>query len=198
MMRRALVYRQGFSMVETVLSVLLVSGVMVAALNSVGAATTGRQFADRRARGQLLAESLMTEIMATAYQDEDGLGTQGLESGESGADRSRYDDVDDYKNRTDAPPAERDGTKIDGFENWSRSVTVVLVDPANPANIAVTDGGVKRVRVVVKCNSVQVASLTAFKTSTDPIAGKSKNILIDVVEGLEEILFPTKIGIELE
>lgn len=190
--------RRGFSIVETVLSVILVSGVIVAALNSVGAAITGRQFADRRARGQLLAESLLTEIMATAYTDENNLGTQGLESGEAGTDRTNFDDVDDYKNQTDAPPTNRDGSALAEFGQWSRSVTVALVDPLNPGAISLTDEGVKRVRIIVKCNDVQVASLTAYKTRTDPVAGKSKGILIETVEGLEAMLDPGGVGSGVE
>jgi hypothetical protein len=172
------------------MSVLLVSGVLVAALNSVGAASTSRQLADRRARGQLLAESLLTEVMATAYQDEDNLGTQGLETGEAGSDRTKYDDVDDYKARTDSPPVNQDGSAIAGFDNWSRTVTVMLVEPTNPGALALSDKGVKRIRVVVECNGAQVASLTGFKTRTDPVAGKTKGILIEVVEGLEALLIP--------
>lgn len=174
--------RTGFGFVETVFSILLVGGVLVAALNSVGAATTGRNHAESRARGQLLAESLMAEILAQAYQDESMLGTMGLESGEADVNRMKFDDVDDYRNYTDSPPSLRDGTLIEGFSHWTRTVSVVRADATSLNSIAMTDSGLKRIRITVKCNKVTVASLVGFKTSTDPIAGRSRNLLIEVLD----------------
>lgn len=180
MIRRT--HRPAFSIVETVFSVLLVGGVLVAAFNSAGAASVGRQHADRHARGQLLAESLMTEIFAQAYQDEDKLATLGLETGEGGANRTTFDDVDDYRNYTDSPPTLRDGTPIDGFSNWSRTVSVVRSTPSSPNTIPTSESGLKRIKVTVKCNGVLVATLVGLKTSTDPVAGKTKGILVEVLE----------------
>jgi len=171
-----------FGVVETLFSILLVGGVLVAALNSVGAATSGRQRTDGHARGQLLAESLMTEILAQAYADKGSPSNLGPESGEAGANRNLFDDVDDYHNYTDATPKLRNGASIDGFSRWNRSVLVYRANPQNPNANSVSESGVKRIKVTVKYNGVPVAYLAAFKTSTDPVAGKTKGILVQELE----------------
>ena len=168
--------RSGFGFVETVFSVLLVGGVMVAALHSVGASITGRKFADGRARGQFLAESLMTEILAQAYQDEDKLGTLGPETGEADVHRKGFDDVDDYRNYTDSPPKVREGDAIAGFSNWSRTVSVLRADTTSLNAISTTETGLKRVKITIKYNGVPVAALVGFKTSTDPMAGGTRQL----------------------
>ncbi len=186
-------HRPAFSIVETVFSMLLVSGVVVAALGSVGAATTGRKHTDGRGRGQLLAESLMTEILAQAYQDSDGLQTFGLESGEAATDRKYFDDVDDYRAYTDSPPRLHDGTEIPGLSGWSRVVSVQRSDPLSPNSIPTTESGLKRIKVTVKCNNMTVATLTGFKTNTDPVAGKSSGVLTKVIVGLDTVLEPASV-----
>jgi len=180
MIRRPTNQVGAFSIVETVFSILLVSGVVVAALNSVGAATSSRHFVDGKARGQLLAESLMTEIMAQGYVDDSGAATLGPEMAEVDVDRNEFDDVDDYRNYIDSPPKNREGELISGFSNWSRTVSVVLADPVLPNNLAAEDAGVKKIKITVKCDGVPVATLVAFKTGTDPVAGKSKQTPINV------------------
>jgi hypothetical protein len=167
----------GFGFVETVFSILLVGGVMVAALNTVGASITGRKIAVGWGRGQLLAESLMTEILAQPYTDEDKLGTLGLETGETDVHRKRYDDVDDYRNFVDSPPKSRDGTSIPGLTDWSRTVSVVrAADTTSLNTLSAAESGLKRIKITVKCGGTTVATLVAFKTSTDAVTGSSKQI----------------------
>ena len=167
---------RAFGCVETIFSILLVGGVMVAALHSIGASVTGRKFSDGRARGQFLADSLMTEILAQAYQDEDNAGLLGLETGEADVHRNKFDDVDDYRGHTDSPPKHRDGNAINGFSNWSRIVTVNRADLQAPNTALISESGLKRIKITVKHNNVPVATLVAFKTSTDPAAGKAKKM----------------------
>lgn len=175
--------RRGLGMVEIVFSVVLVGTVMVAAMNAAGAAAAARSLADDRARGQLLAESLMTEILAQKYIDESQPTTMGPESGESQpSNRVAFDDVDDYRNYTDYPPKAEDGTPIAGFANWTRVVAVAFVEPSSPSSLAASDSGLKRITITVKHNGAAVATLVAFKPYTDPVAGTSKQILVQTID----------------
>jgi hypothetical protein len=164
--------RDAFSIVEAVISLVLVSGVMVASLNAVGASFTAQRGIGDRARGQLLANDLMSEILAQAYEDPNETVALGLESSEiGGVNRSLYDDVDDYRAVTDSPPNLKDGTAMQGFTGWTRSVVVVRVDPNNLTTLAISESGAKRITITVQHGNVIVATLEAIKTKASPPAG---------------------------
>jgi len=164
--------RSGLSIVEAVISLVLVSGVMVVSLNTVGASFTAQRGIGDRARGQLLANDLMTEILGRAYEDPNEPVVFGLEASEiGGVDRSLYDDVDDYRGVTDSPPRLKDGTAIQGFTGWSRSVIVLRTDPNNLTVLSLTESGAKKITVTVKHGNVTVAKLLGIKTKASPASG---------------------------
>ncbi len=154
--------RRAFSMAETLMSVVLVGGLLVVALRTVGASVVWRQSAADVGIGELLAQDLMTEILIQRYEEPVDPVTFGRESGESGGDRSLYDDVDDYDGWSSTPPELRDGTVLAHLGGWTRQVRVVYADP-NDLNVMVgTDQGVKRIDVTVAKNDIPVTSLTAL------------------------------------
>ena len=65
----------GFTLVEAAISIVLVSVMLVAALNTVGAAKLGQQKTAARGRAHLLAQELMSEIMRQDYADPQDIGT---------------------------------------------------------------------------------------------------------------------------
>ena len=163
---------RAFSLAETLVSILLVSGLLVVALNTVGAAMVGRQKISDTARGQLLAQDLMAEILPLLYEEPDDTPTFGRESSEAGTSRESYDDVDDYHNWTSTPPEYRDDTAIPGLSVWSRSVVVEYVDSNDLTTVVVSDQGVKRITVTVKRDDRVVASLVAVRgAASDAMRG---------------------------
>ena len=171
-----------FSIVEAVISIALVSGVLVAALNTVGASFAAQRGVGDRARGQLLANGLMTEILATAYEDPNETIAFGLEVSESVAtNRTLCDDVDDYRNIVDSPLRLKDGTAIQGFTGWSRSVVVLRVSTSDLNTPAAGETGAKKIIVTVKHGQVPVATLVGIKTKVSPQAGKSRSKLLDIL-----------------
>ena len=66
--------RAGFTLVEAAISTVLVSGLLVAALNTVGATKLGQQNTAERGHGYLLAQELMSEIMRQDYADPEDVG----------------------------------------------------------------------------------------------------------------------------
>lgn len=171
--------RAALSLVETLLSVVLVGGLIAVSLNLVGASAVGNQKSGDRSRGQLLAEALASEILMQAYANPDGAPLWGLEVGESNASRTTFDDVDDYDGWTESPPTLRDGTVLADFGGWSRSVAVAWVDADNLNQPILLDEGVKRVTITVRHNGVPAATRTVIRTDEGPSgAGPSVITLI--------------------
>jgi hypothetical protein len=153
-------------MVEAVFCVVLVSGLVVASLDTLGASKMAQRNLGERALGQLLASSLMSEILSQSYKDPNETPVFGLEASENSLTRAGWDDVDDYWDWTASPPQNRDGTNIPGLTGWRQTVQVVRVNPADFNTTSLTDSGVKRITVTITHNNVVVATLVAVKTGT--------------------------------
>lgn len=151
-----------FSLAETVMSIALVGGLLVVALNTVGNTASGRQKMSDRGRGQLLAQDLMAEILSQDYEEPVDAPTFGRESSETGGSRTNYDDVDDYDAWDSSPPEYRDGTAIGNLNGWRREVVVTWVDPDDLTAVSVTPTGVKRITVEVQRDGVPMAQLVAI------------------------------------
>lgn len=137
-----------FTLVEVVISLLVVGIMLVAALNTVGGVFRTYAIAQERQQGDALAMELMAEILHERYEDPNGSPAFGLEAGESSALRAGYDDVDDYDGWSAYPPRSRDGTALAGAKTWTREVTVEWVDVLDPTVVVGGDSGLKRITVV--------------------------------------------------
>jgi len=153
---------RAFTLVESVISLVIVGVMLVAALNTVGASRLNQYKTSTRAQGRLLAESLLAEIFTQRYA------LFGVEVGEDAGTRDAFDDVDDYHTWTSSPPTEKTGAEMASWGRWQRSVTVEWVDPANPALVQGTESLAKRVTVKVSCGNMPVATLVAIKTDWEP------------------------------
>jgi MSHA pilin protein MshD len=156
---------KAFTLVEAVIAIVIISVMLVAALNTVGAARLSQQKTSQVSRGQMLAEALMSEILAQRYKEDISSTTLGPDSGESTGIRVDFDDVDDYDQWSAQPPEEKDGTQIPNLEQWTRAVTVDWVEAEDFDEIESSDSGVKLITVtVVNPNGITVAQLTAIRS----------------------------------
>lgn len=156
--------RAGVTLVETVLSLLIISGAFVAALNSIASARAAQAVVTERQLGMVLAEDLMAEIMSKPNYSEGS--SVGPENDEMAAmNRSLFDDVDDYHSWSSSPPVDAQGKAIAGAEAYSRQVGVSWVEPENPALDATRDTGLVRITVTVKRGNKTVAELSAFRSN---------------------------------
>ena len=160
--------RPALTLVEVVVSTLIVGLMTVAALDGLGAATRSSYSAGNRGVAQGLADDLMAEVLATAYSDPNGSAVFGLEAGES-APRVNFDDVDDFNAWNQKPPQAADGTTIADRTDWRQRVTVERVVPTNPtqATPGSTDQGAKRICVKIEYKDVVLAEQYAIVTDTD-------------------------------
>jgi len=157
--------RTAFTLVEAVIATVIVSVMLVAALGTVGTSRLVQQKVSLSSRGRLLAESLLAEIIQQAYQDPDETVAFGAESGEKTNNRSDFDDVDDYHGWSQSPPKTKSGSAIPASTGWTRTVTVVWVDPAAPAQTETSESGAKRITVTARYSNVAYATLVAVRTN---------------------------------
>jgi len=157
--------RRGISLVETVISMLIVAIMAVAALRTVGSSAVARQTQAAQCRGPALARQLMAEILPNHYAEPDETPQFGTETGESSSSRSNYDDVDDYNGWSSTPPAANDATAMSDLSGWTRSVTVRYVDPDNLTTVVGSDQGLKRITVTVTDPRGRESVLTALRSS---------------------------------
>ncbi|MEX2092893.1 MAG: hypothetical protein WD971_09460 [Pirellulales bacterium] len=160
--------RPALTLVEVVVSTLIVGLMTVAALDGLGAATRSSDSAGNRGVAQGLADDLMAEVLATAYHDPNGSAVFGLEAGEV-APRVNFDDVDDFHGWNQKPPQAADGTTIADRTDWRQRVTVERVVPTNPIQLTAgaSDQGAKRICVKIEYKDVALAEQYAIVADTD-------------------------------
>jgi len=157
--------RRGFSLVEAGVSVVIVGAMLVAGLAALAVSGLGVRTTAEGARGRLLAQDLISEILRQAYDEPDETPAFGPELPElSDGSRAAFDDVDDYHGWSASPPQYKDGTEMSDLPGWRRSVVVEYVNAADPNQPTGNETGVKRITVVVTYNNAVVASLTALRT----------------------------------
>lgn len=168
-LRRAQSLR-AFTMLEAMLSVVLVGTVVVAAMSTLGKALVIEQLIAERGNGLAMGQQLMAEILQQPYVDPDGgpliLGPDPSEEGDGS--RALWDDVDDYDGWSASPPQDKDGTEASNLQGWRRTVEVVWVDPTDPSQTVGSDQGAKWISVTVTRDDKLIASLAALRSSAAP------------------------------
>ncbi len=155
--------RQGVSLMEVVISTLLVGLVLVASLKAVGGIFRTWSASEQRHDGMGLAQQLMTEILQQHYNEPDGVPVLGVEVPESTLDRSSWDDVDDY-NGWSSVPQDKTGTALAGYGGWTRAAAVEYVQIADPTQTSATDTGLKRITVTVTDPSGRQTVLDSYRS----------------------------------
>ena len=137
MMRRAL------TLIECVVALVIMSVMLVASLNTVGASRLG-QFKNG---------------CGLSYEDPQGGGAVfGPETGET----FPFDDVDDYANWS-GQVKDPNGASLPGLGNWTWSVSVDRVDPLDITQVRTAETGLKRITVTVRSAGQPVATAVALK-----------------------------------
>ena len=157
--------RHGFSQVEVVVSTIIVGTLMVSCFSTIAAARRSQMAESNRVRGLAIAEALMVEITQLPMRDPSCDCGYGTDSGESGTNRSRFDDVDDYNNLIDSPPKSKNGTACSGYTDLNRTVSVDFVTTANWDTTSASYVGIYRITVKVLRGTKEVCRLVGYRTS---------------------------------
>lgn len=184
---------RAFSLVEAVISTVIVATMFAAALSAGGVAARDRRIQAEQRTGAALANLLMSEILAQRYADPAGGTVLGLESGEPAETRAKWDDVDDYNGLTDTI-RDRDGNAVEGMDGWKWSAKVeyftipaldgvtshtssngslviavpllgIRISLTTPSLAAAADTGVKRITVTVISPRKTVATLVGLRSA---------------------------------
>src|SRR3954471_23604142 len=98
--------RSAFTLIECVVSVLIVSVVLVASVGTFGQIAKGRQNQVDRTAGVAMADHLLAEVLQCYFKEPGGGTALGPDPGEMS--RAAFDDVDDYDGYSASPPVLRD------------------------------------------------------------------------------------------
>lgn len=160
---------RGITLIETVISMLLVTLTMTSTLAIVGPVVGSTHVAQDKLRATRLAAELMDEITSKAYTEPDLVSISvGLDLGESEKSRKTFDDVDDYDGWAASPPQLVDGTAHDFTRSWKRSVTVEYAQIGTGGiKGAASDTGFKRVRVEVSRDGILLCALESVVVPGD-------------------------------
>lgn len=155
--------RPAFTLVESVVTMSIVSLLLVAAMQTVGMSARIRLSQVTDARGPALANLLMSEILQRWYRDPDGAPVFGAEANES-AGRAVWDDVDDYNGFTEKSLKSKSGSAIPDAGAYTWVASVVYASLSDSRIASGVDTGLLRVVVIVIGPSGRVYSLTALRS----------------------------------
>jgi len=177
--------RRGLSLVEATISMVIVSVVIAGALQVHAAASTNSLAATRSLEGRRLARMLLDEIRQCRYEEPEADVTPafGLE-GEATADRSTWDDVDDYHGFSKSGGGNltgKTGTQIVDTGGWAWTVSVKWVSPADTTLTSVTETGLKRVTVIVTAPSGETTVVQGLRSANGLVDQASYATDTDVV-----------------
>lgn len=165
------------SMVEITFSIVLVGGLMVAALNTLSTAVHARQFTSNHSISYLLAQDLMTEILQQEYRENKEMVTFGREIGESDGTRLHFDDVDDYNNWSASPPQTKDGTVLPNLNGWQRNVSVMYVTADDLTQSSIVNDGIKNITITIVKDGITLTRLYSIKTSSESMSKALRSTL---------------------
>ena len=157
-------HRRGFSLVEVVVAILVLSALLAASLNTDAASASMQPHVADRARARVLALDLLNEARRHPYDDPIAGSGLGPSPTEINGTRSLFNDVDDFNGWSASPPQRADGSVIPGFSGWTRACTVDYVSLSNPNTVVGSDSGVKRITVTVHRGNQPMAAVTGIRT----------------------------------
>ena len=160
--------RSGFSQIEVVVSTIIVGVLMVSSFSTIAASRRSQVYESDEVRGLAIAEALFAEIAPLPMREPSCDCGYGVETGEAGANRLNFDDVDDYSSLVDSPPKARNGTACVGYTDLSRRVAIDLVTTADWNATSATYVGVYRITVTVLRGNMEVCRVIGYRTSGSP------------------------------
>jgi len=144
----------GITLIEVMVSLVLISTILLVSLT----ASANLRLNDRERQqvqdAATLAYHFLDEASALPFRDPTADSTGdgfGLENDESPADRTTFDDVDDYHQYTASPPTHRSGATIESYEDWTIRLDVYPAQPTAEGIVTSADTGSPLRLLVVRC-----------------------------------------------
>lgn len=157
-MNRARTSRRGLTIIEAVMSVMVTSIVLVAAMETLGLVARSRAITERHSVGVMLAEDLLAEVLSRPF-DEPGSASELSGTPES---RASFVSIFDYDGWRASPPEQVNGDEMTEHAAYERRVTVTFADAS--LNATGADSGIAIVTVEVFRGGMPAAKVTAVRT----------------------------------
>ena len=140
---------QGATLVELIISIVIISTALIGILSVVNLSTQHSADPVVRQQAIAIAESYLEEILLLPVDDPDGIN--------EGNSRSLFDNVADFNNLNDAVTTDQNNNAITGLENYTVTVTV-------NNNVAITGVNMEEVIVTVT-RGITAISLSGYRAN---------------------------------
>lgn len=156
-------YNSGFSLVESLIAMVLVACAVASLLAANGAFTKANAVGTELSTGEFLVEQIRElSALLPVVDPETETATFGPELGEMLA---TYDDLDDFNGASFSPPIGADRNTLTELPAFSQQVTIQNVNPSDFEQV-VADHSTAFVRVTVRVylNSREISSASWLRT----------------------------------
>ncbi len=163
--------RPGLTLMEVVISSLLVGTVLITSLSTTAAWRRLHQQTGEREITRRLADELVSEITSNAFIDPTWTApsTFGRETSEIIADRSNWNDVDDYHGLSETTIRDKSGAAISTAAGYTRAATIsAAVASTNAPGYTVSNdvtSPLRLITVTVVAPSGQTVVVTGLKSN---------------------------------
>lgn len=123
--------RGGFTLIEVAVATAIIGIGMAALLTATMSGTRSNDAGKKLTQAVFLAQEIREWTLKLPFSDPDP-GDQGNPPGPDGSDPQVFvDDLDDLANVTYTPPRDGQGMTLYDLSNWSQTITLTWVDPAD-------------------------------------------------------------------
>ncbi|MDK2778818.1 MAG: prepilin-type N-terminal cleavage/methylation domain-containing protein [Pseudomonadota bacterium] len=154
--------RKGFTLVELIIVILLISLAAVASLKAFSVLAGRSSEALIQSRTLDLAQLYLDEILAARFDEQTGNGGvppyTGCRITDDGESRSAYDDVDDYNAISNEPPALINQELASVYNGYRVTVRVSCDN-----SVGVNTAGAKRIDLTITAVDGSVSRFTAYR-----------------------------------
>jgi len=156
-LRRTMNGARGFALVDVMMSVLIVGIISVVLTGYYSVLFRVPVEIAVKNKANNLAGAAMEELKCRAWEEPSGPRPLGVDSGETAANKTTFDDIDDFNGYSESPPRYQDGAVMPGLSGYSVSFAVTYVDAALNATASATDR--KMISVTVKNKNIPKITL---------------------------------------
>ncbi len=156
---------RGYSIIEVLLAAVVMSLMLVAALELLGHLGSARHSAMQSGAQDRYIIDTIQEIMLVDYEDQSDPDHFGPETGE--VNRSQFDDIDDYHDWSGAPQTQS-GDAYSDLAHTTSLISVRFVQANDLQTTAATDEGFKEVTIVVSESDGRVMQQRRFVLADVP------------------------------
>lgn len=169
--------QQGMTMIELVISIMIISVALVATVNGMMPALSHNADPLWRDKSIKLAQLYIDEVLSKKYDETSSTGgsdslsassfinnpncaTLGPDAGEN---RNEYDDVDDYHGLSDTPPRLQSGISLSNYVGYSAAITVSCDGNTVASSGGTANDHAKKITVVISSPSNQSMTFAVYR-----------------------------------